>query len=178
LLQVPYLKIVGGVVLLWIAVQLLVPDSGSAIQLTTRTGVAAVMRTVILADVVMSLDNVLGVAAAAHGNLHLIVLGLLFSVPLIVFGSTLLLKLMDRLPLVVTGGAALLGYVAGEMLLSDAVTGSQSELPAWIRFGVPLLAAGCVVACGKRLAYQRRRASPALVDLVEPTPPRRDSEPS
>lgn len=120
LLTLPWLKIVGAVLLVYIGVQLLMDggddeDGGSA----EHTTMAAAIKTILIADLVMSLDNVLGVAAAAKGNLTLLVLGLAISIPLIIFGSTLMLKLMERFPIIITLGAALLGYLAGEMLVSD-----------------------------------------------------------
>ena len=120
LLTLPWLKIVGAVLLVYIGVQLLM-DGGDEEGAggAEHTTMAAAIKTILIADLVMSLDNVLGVAAAAKGNLTLLVLGLAISIPLIIFGSTLMLKLMERFPVIITLGAALLGYLAGEMLVSD-----------------------------------------------------------
>jgi predicted tellurium resistance membrane protein TerC len=84
-----------------------------------HAGLAAAIKTIVVADLVMSLDNVVGVAAAAKGNVPLLVFGLVISIPLIIFGSTLILKLMDRFPIIIVLGAALLGWVAGEMAMTD-----------------------------------------------------------
>jgi YjbE family integral membrane protein len=119
LLAMPYLKIVGAVLLVYIGVDLLSgggDDDGHGKEIN---GMAAAIRTILIADLVMSLDNVLAVAAAAKGNVPLLVLGLLISIPLIIFGSTLLMKIMERFPIIITLGAALLGFLAGEMLLTD-----------------------------------------------------------
>lgn len=119
LLTLPFLKIVGAGLLTYIGVDLLMGegdgDGGSA----EVSGMFNAIRTILVADLVMSLDNVLAVAAAAQGNLPLLVVGLLVSIPLIVFGASLLTKVMERFPIIITIGAALLGFLAGEMLLTD-----------------------------------------------------------
>jgi YjbE family integral membrane protein len=123
LLELPYLKLVGGVLLLYVGVQLLLDEEDEEEHGTppAEVGVWMAVRMILVADVVMSLDNVLAVAAAAHNDLSLLVIGLGLSVPLIVFGSTLLLKVMQRWPLIVTAGGGLLGYLAGGMLSTDPV---------------------------------------------------------
>src|SRR6478609_696280 len=118
LLGQPYLKLIGAALLLWIGIGLLKGDDDDA-ELEGHSNLIAAIRTIVVADLVMSLDNVIGVAAAAKGNLLLLVLGLVISIPLIIFGSTLILKLMNRFPVIITLGAALLGWVAGEMAISD-----------------------------------------------------------
>jgi len=116
---------------------------------------AAAIRTILVADLVMSLDNVLAVAAAAKGNTPLLIIGLAVSIPLIVFGSTLLLKVMERFPIIITLGAALLGFLAGEMLLTDpAVTARFGELSHEVVNGAGAIGAVIVVAVG--LWMQRR----------------------
>ena len=131
MLKWPYLKIVGALLLLYIGISLLSEggeDEGGHKEIG---GMAAAIRTILVADLVMSLDNVLAVAAAAKGNTALLIIGLAVSIPLIIFGSTLLLKVMDRFPIIITLGAALLGFLAGEMLLTDpavvARIGEQSH---------------------------------------------------
>jgi YjbE family integral membrane protein len=123
LLSQPYLKLVGAALLLWIGVGLLKGGDDSG-DLKAHSNLAAAIKTIIVADLVMSLDNVIGVAAAAKGNVPLLVIGLIISIPLIIFGSAIILKLMTRFPVIITIGAALLGWVAGEMAVSDpALTG-------------------------------------------------------
>jgi YjbE family integral membrane protein len=116
LLTLPYLKIIGAVLLVYIGVDLLKGEEEGDDHGKEINGMAAAIRTILVADLVMSLDNVLAVAAAAKGNLPLLVLGLLVSIPLIIFGATLLTKVMERFPIIITIGAALLGFLAGEML--------------------------------------------------------------
>jgi YjbE family integral membrane protein len=118
LLALPYVHIVGGVLLLWIAVQLALDDH-AAHKVKARSSLFGAVATIVIADGVMSLDNVVAIAGASRGSLELMIFGLLLSVPLIVFGSTLLLKLLDRFPIIAWGGAALLGWIAGEMIAAE-----------------------------------------------------------
>ena len=118
LLQLPYLKLVGAVLLLWIGVQLLLPEEGEE-NIDGHDNMMAAIRTILVADLVMSLDNVIAVAAAAGDSVILLILGLAISIPLVIFGSTLLMKVMERFPIIITAGGALLGFVAGEMAVSD-----------------------------------------------------------
>jgi YjbE family integral membrane protein len=124
LLQYPYLKIIGAVLLFWIGVQLLLPEDDGDGGIKASDKLWAAVRTILIADLVMSLDNVIAVAAAAQSGpeesrLVLLIIGLGLSIPLIIFGSQLLLHVMERFPIIITLGAALLGFVAGEMLVSD-----------------------------------------------------------
>ncbi len=126
LLAFPGLKIVGALLLLWIGVKLLLPDDDAHDGIQGAGSVWAAVRTIIIADFVMSLDNVIAIAGAAQNTvadhrLAYVIFGLLLSVPIIVWGSTLVLKLIDRYPLVVTLGAGLLGWIAGGMLVTDIV---------------------------------------------------------
>ena len=114
MLKWPFLKIIGGVLLVYIGVTLLLEDDDGGDQgAQQNAGLMTAIRTILIADLVMSLDNVLAVAAAAKGNTLLLILGLGISIPLIIFGSTLLLKVMERFPIIITLGAALLGFLAG-----------------------------------------------------------------
>ena len=154
LLALPYLKLIGAVLLVYIGVQLLTDGDGDeedGAHKEVRHGMGAAIRTILIADLVMSLDNVIAVAAAAKGNTMLLIVGLAVSVPLIIFGSTLLMKVMDRFPFIITFGAALLGFLAGEMLVSDpAISHWFTSLPhAELIFGA--LGAVLVVALGKYL---------------------------
>ncbi len=118
LLQLPWLKLVGSVLLFWIGIKLLVPEEDEA-EIAASDKMLAAIKTILIADLVMSLDNVIAVAAAAGGSIVLLVLGLAISIPLVIFGATLLIKLMERFPAIITVGAALIGWVAGEMLAAD-----------------------------------------------------------
>src|SRR5882762_8537239 len=121
LLKLPYLKLLGGVLLLWIAVKLLVPEDDGGDGVKSSSNLLAAIKTILIADLVMSLDNVIAVAAVAKGSIVLLVLGLVISIPLVVFGATMLMKLMESYPVIITVGAALIGYVSGEMLVTDPV---------------------------------------------------------
>ncbi|WP_424205945.1 TerC family protein [Sulfuricaulis sp.] len=159
LLAKPYLKLVGGVLLLWIAIKLLLPDDDGDGETEGNAGMFAAIKTIVIADLVMSLDNVLGVAAVAKGDVVLLVLGLLISMPLIIYGSTLIMRLMGRFPVVITLGAALLGYVAGEMAVTDPVAAPWIEANAtWLHMFAPLLGAVLVVLAGKYFARRKKRA--------------------
>ena len=176
LLALPFLKIVGALLLAWIGIQLLIPDEAEA-ELDGHTNIWAAIKTIIVADFVMSLDNVLGVAAAAKGNVALLIIGLAVSIPLIIYGSTLVLKLMNRFPFIVTAGGGLLGWVAGEMLVTDPAVSSWVDTQAhWLHTGAPLMATMAVVVSGKWIASTKASASETIVvDLKhldeEPAPP-------
>ena len=118
LLTLPWLKLVGCLLLFWIGVKLLIPEEGSE-DINASDNLIAAIKTILIADLVMSIDNVIAVAAAAQGSLTLLILGLAISIPLVIFGSTLLLHLMERWPVIITIGGGLLGFVAGEMLVTD-----------------------------------------------------------
>jgi len=155
MLRWPYLKIVGGLLLLYIGVSLLVEDENGDGTESRAGGLLSAIRTILVADLVMSLDNVLAVAAAAKGDTPLLVIGLAISIPLIIFGSTLLLKVMERLPIIITLGAALLGFLAGEMIFTDpAVSARFGELSPDVVNGAGAVGAVLVVAGG--LWLQRR----------------------
>jgi len=155
MLKWPYLKIVGGLLLLYIGVSLLSDSEGEEGEHQEVGGMLAAIRTILVADLVMSLDNVLAVAAAAKGDTVLLVIGLAVSIPLIIFGSTLLVKVMDRFPIIITLGAALLGFLAGEMIFTDpAVTARFGELAHEIVNAAGIIGAAFVVAIG--LWLQRR----------------------
>jgi YjbE family integral membrane protein len=118
LLTLPWLKLVGSLLLFWIGVKLLVPEDGDA-NISASDNLISAIKTILIADLVMSIDNVIAVAAAAQGSMTLLILGLAISIPLVIFGSTLLLHLMERWPVIITIGGGLLGFVAGEMMVTD-----------------------------------------------------------
>lgn len=152
LLDMPYLKLVGGIALLWIGASML-DSGGDEENIDAHSNLAAAIKTIIIADFIMSLDNVLGVAAAAKGNVVLLVVGLAISIPLIIFGSQLILKLMERFPVIVTLGAGLLGWVAGEMLVTDSSVASWIDSNAsYLHYAVPTAGIVVVIALGKWLA--------------------------
>jgi YjbE family integral membrane protein len=161
LLNQPYLKLVGAALLLWIGVGLLKGEDGEE-EMEGHSNLAAAIKTIVIADLVMSLDNVIGVAAAAKGNVPLLVFGLVISIPLIIFGSTLILKLMNRFPVIITIGAGLLGWVAGEMVLTDPAIHDFVEKHHYLHNILPALGAALVVVVGKWAAS--RSAQPAAAE--------------
>jgi YjbE family integral membrane protein len=166
MLSLPYLKLVGAFLLIWIGVKLLLPeDEHGEDSIKAETKLLGAVKTIIIADFVMSLDNVLGVAAAANGNTLLLVFGLLISIPLIAWSSQLVLKVIDRFPLVIFAGGALLGYVAGEMLVSEAVLASVVESRHYLHQLVPVVGALLVLILGNVLAKRKAQQS-VVVDLL------------
>jgi YjbE family integral membrane protein len=166
LLRMPYLKLAGAALLLWIAVQLLLPEDGDGSHGQAATTLPSAIKTILLADLVMSLDNVVGVAAAAKGEIVLLMIGLGISIPLVIFASRLLLSLMDRFPIIIRLGAGLLGWVAGEMAVTDPVTRPWVDGQApFLHWGAPLLGAILVLVVGQwwaaRKVAARRGAAPA-----------------
>ncbi len=163
LLTLPYLKIVGGIALVYIGVSLLKEggDDEAADHGNAQSGMLTAIRTILVADLVMSLDNVLAVAAAAKGDTVLLIAGLAISIPLIIFGSTLLLKVMERFPIIITLGAALLGYLAGEMTLTDPAIDEYFGHPSHLLVNAAgTLGAALVVLLG---LYAKRRHAAAAV---------------
>ncbi|MEM7407975.1 MAG: TerC family protein [Pseudomonadota bacterium] len=169
LLAVPYLKLVGALLLLWIAVKLVLPEADDDHEnIEEANNLWAAVRTIVIADAVMSLDNVIGIAAAAKGDHVLIILGLLISIPLIIFGSALLLRLLDRYPQIAYIGGALLGYIAGDIVLTDPalvpyvepLLGDGGSMP-WLTWVVPIAGAAFVMVLGgflKRRMLSRSEA--------------------
>jgi len=138
LLDIPFLKLVGGLLLFWIAVKLLLSEEASEDSIASGSSLWEAVKIVAIADIVMSLDNVLAIAAAAHGNTSLIVLGLLISIPLVVFGSTLIMGLLQRFPILVWAGAALLGWISGELIAQEAaLLPTMTELARMLSLSLP-----------------------------------------
>jgi YjbE family integral membrane protein len=157
LLQVPFLKLVGAALLLWIGVKLLAPpDDDEHSNIKGSDKLWGAVKTVIVADLVMSVDNVIAIAGAAQGageqhQMALVVFGLLVSIPIIVWGSQMVLKLMDRFPIIITAGGMLLGWIAGTMAHTDpAIVGFLPQDKSW-NYGLGLAGALLVLAVGKFL---------------------------
>jgi len=167
LLSLPYLKLVGAVLLLWIGIKLILPEEGHGEgNIRAEAHLWGAIKTIIIADFVMSLDNVLGVAAAAHGSVLLLVFGLLVSIPMIAWSSQLVLKLIDRFAFIIYAGGALLGYVAGEMLIGESLFKPIVEGRLYLHWLVPVMCAVFVLAMGWWLAM-RKEAVVRAVDLVD-----------
>jgi YjbE family integral membrane protein len=169
LLGLPFLKLIGSVLLTWIGVSMLIPEDEEA-NIDGASHLWAAIKTIIVADFIMSLDNVLGVAAAAKGNVILLVLGLAISIPLIIYGSTLILKLMTRFPAIITVGGGVLGWVAGEMAISDPILQPWSDgSGGWTHAAAPVLGAFFVVLAGKAAAASKLEAArKALAGEIAP----------
>ncbi len=167
LLHYPYLKLVGAILLFWIGVQLLMPETEHDDGIKSSGQLFAAVRTILIADLVMSLDNVIAVAAAAESGPEasrflLLIIGLGLSIPLIIFGSQVLMGLMQRWPAIITLGAALLGFVAGEMLVSDeAVAPYFTGISSASVTIIEIIGAIGVVVVGKWLAGRKRARAPA-----------------
>lgn len=168
LLQIPYLKIVGAILLFWIGLKLMAPQDEGGHEIDASSNLFGAVKTIIVADAVMSLDNVIAIAGAAKDSIGLVVFGLLVSVPIIVYGSKLVLMLMDRFPLVIVGGAALLGWIAGDMFVHDVVVKEwMLANAAWLKYGAPIAGAVLVVAVGK---FMIARKAPAKQEDVMVAP--------
>ena len=159
LLELPWLKIIGSVLLLWIGVKLLIPEDEDP-DIKASDNMWAAIKTILIADLVMSLDNVIAVAAAAGGHWGLLIIGLAISIPLVIFGATLLLKLMERWPIIITIGAGLLGFVAGEMAWEDGgIAGFTSQFPHMTKYFIAAAGAAFVVLLGKYLGRKAQSRS-------------------
>ncbi len=167
LLALPWLKLVGAALLVWIGVKLLLPEEGEGHgEIAASASLAGAVKTIIVADAVMSVDNVIAVAAAAKDSLALVAFGIAISVPIIVWGSKLVLKLMDRFPWVITVGGGLLGWIAGQMAIGDVVLAERlAGAGPWPTRLAPVAGAALVVALGTLLA-QRVRRKVAAVELA------------
>lgn len=163
LLQLPMLKVVAGLLLIWIGVKLLIPHDEDDKHIEASTQVLSAIKTIIVADLVMSIDNVIGIAGAAqaaheHHQTLLIIFGLVVSVPFIVFGSQVILKLFDRFPIIVTFGGALLGWIGGGLVSSDIVLHDIVPQTSTLHYASCIVGAILVVLIA-RLVISRRRAN-------------------
>ena len=183
LLAIPFLKLAGAILLVWIGIKLLAPDPDDDHgNINASDKLLAAIKTIIVADLVMSIDNVIAIAGAAQGaadhhEMPLVIFGLVISIPIIVWGSQLVIKLMDRFPLIITFGGMLLGWIAGTMAVSDPAVAVANTLPwmpkidqanGWIKYGSGIVGALLVLALGKWLAA-RYAASAAARQSASPT---------
>ena len=158
LLELSFLQVIGGCLLLWIGYQLLTGGEEEEGEAKGKGSMAAAIRTILIADLVMSLDNVIAVAATAQGNMVLLILGLAISIPLVIFGSTLMIKLMDRFPVIITLGAALIGWVGSETIVNDNLLHGVAMAHPWLHYVAAAAGAVLVVAVGKWM--QARQVKP------------------
>ena len=173
LLNLPFLKVVGAILLVWIGVKLLAPDEDGHGDVQGSDKLLAAIKTIIVADLVMSVDNVIAIAGAAQNagehSFLLVVLGLLISIPIIVWGSQLVIKLMERFPFIITAGGMLLGWIAGGMLVSDPALANPDKWQ-WmfklaqtdtLKYAASVAGALLVLAVGKYIVSRRAAAAPA-----------------
>ena len=154
LLELSFLQIIGGILLLYIGAQLLSEDGDEDEGEVEKASLFAAIRTILIADIVMSLDNVIAVAAAAKGNMTLLILGLAISIPMVIFGSAIMIKLMTRFPIIVTFGACLIGWVGGETIASDVALREFSAENPWLHYAAATAGALSVLAIGKYFQAQ------------------------
>ena len=173
LLTLPYLKIIGGLLLFWIAIGLLVPEDGGE-DVDGSDNLCQAIKTILIADLVMSVDNVIAVAGAAKGSMLLLILGLTISIPLVIFGATILMKLMERFPIIITAGAGILGWVAGEMLVTDpSVVDGIKENMGWMHLHTPIgdiswaqiVGVVIVIVVGKWLAARKENSAETITEI-------------
>jgi YjbE family integral membrane protein len=151
-MNLPWLKLVGGLLLVWIAIKLMLPEDEEGHDIEASAHLWGAVKTIVVADFVMSLDNVIGVAGAAQGSVILLLFGLAVSIPLIVWSSQIILRWMERWPLIVLLGAGLLGYVAGQMIFTDpGILGVLPPLPEWSARAAGAIGALVVVLVGRWL---------------------------
>jgi YjbE family integral membrane protein len=155
LLKIPGLLLVGGLMLVWIAYRLLSPDAGDNAHVSPASNFWGAMKTIVIADAVMGLDNVLAVAGAAHGNFLLVVLGLLISIPIVIWGSTMILHWVERFPAIIYIGAAVLAWTAAKMVASEPLIKDYFEIHQTLHWALYAAAIGGVLGLG----YLRNRRS-------------------
>ncbi len=173
LLAIPYLKIGGAILLIWIGIKLLQPESEGEHEIDASTTLLGAIKTIIVADAVMSLDNVIAIAGAAKDDLSLVIFGLIISVPIIVWGSQLVMKIMDRYPITIAIGAGLLGWIAGDMVVTDVVTKDWVSMQAqYLHWVAPATAAVLVILVGKVMAARQQAKVKPIIDLVDDTTPK------
>jgi len=168
LLTLSYVKLVGGALLLWIGIRLVLPqDADGGQEIKAPGSLMSAIRTIVVADLVMSLDNVIAVAAAARDSVFLLIFGLALSIPLMVWASQLILRLMDRYPVIIFGGGALLGWIALSMAITDPVVmPTLAPYEQWLSWIAPLSGALIVIITGKWVAARRPAPSHEIIDLI------------
>ena len=162
LLRIPGLMLVGGLGLVWIAYKLLAPQESDGQHAPVATTFWGAMKTIVIADALMGVDNVLGVAGAAHGAFDLVVIGLLISVPIVVWGSTLVLKLVERFPIITYAGAGVLAYTAAHMIVSEPLLDAVYDPSALNRIATHAVLIAGVLAAGWWAARRHRAAPPSV----------------
>ncbi len=164
LLDYPWLKLIGALLLLWIGIKLLIPEYGGE-NIDASDSLLTAIKTILIADMVMSLDNVVAVAAASGGSLAVLIVGLAVSIPLIIVGATMLLGLMQRWPFIITVGAALIGWIAGDLIVTDHAIEVWVDANAmWLKtfYIAKITGALLVIAIGTALNKRKKPAAAVL----------------
>jgi len=157
LLTIPALKLIGGILLFWIAIKLVLShNKTSDIKVNQEKNLFGAVKTIIIADFVMSLDNSVAIAAAADGNIYLVIFGVLLSIPIIIWGSSLILKLIDNYPIVIYLGSALLGWIGGEMIQTDILFGDNIYLTQLHSITLPVVGSLFVVMFSFVFKYYKK----------------------
>jgi YjbE family integral membrane protein len=157
LLNIPLIQFIGGILLIWIAIKLLIEEKGDGHCNLDADCLMSAVKTIIFADLVMSIDNVIAVAGATRGNIPLLIFSLIISIPLIMWGSNVIMRLMERYPIIVTLGAGLLGYTAGEMILADVfVAGQLQNGLQFLHSIIPVVTTIGVIVAGWLLKSKQR----------------------
>ena len=155
LLEIPGLHLIGGILLVWIAYKLLVDEDEH--EVTAADSLWGAIKTIIIADALMGLDNVLAVAGASHGNFLLVMIGLLVSIPVVMWGSTIILKMIERYPVIVTIGAGILGWTASKMIVGEPFMADYFTSP-WVKYGFELLVVAGILIMGTLKQKQIKRS--------------------
>jgi YjbE family integral membrane protein len=172
LLVMPYVKLAGGAVILWIAVKLLTQGAEEHLDQKEAAGIWQALWIIVVADLSMGIDNMLAVGAASHGSLFLLLFGLGLSIPFVVFMSNMLSKLMDRYPIILWVGAGILGKVGGQMMITDPWVHGILQSPAWVVYVVEATGVVFVCALARLLLRRRQAASETLAPAIESEPAR------
>ncbi len=160
LLDLPLLKVAGGILLVWIGVKLIRDEEEAEVEIPANDRLLAAIRTIILADVAMGVDNVIGVAGAAKGSLLLLLFGLALSIPLVVAGSQIIIRIIGRFPILILAGGGLLGFIAGDMIITDVVTRPWVDANArWLHWALPVAGVVLVVGLAKWLGRNQTQAT-------------------
>jgi YjbE family integral membrane protein len=166
LLNMPFIKLVGGAVIIWIAIKLLTEGAEQECKECESGSIWQALWIIIVADMSMGIDNMLAVGAASKGNLFLLLFGLLLSIPFVVFMSNMLSKLMDRYPLILWAGAAILGKVGGEMMITDPWVYDLLHPPKWVEYAAMAFFVVFVCAFSKWIASRRSTSIPEQTNVT------------
>jgi YjbE family integral membrane protein len=158
LLNIPYLQVVGGVLLLWIGIKLIAEQNNQE-EVAARSNLWGAIKTIIIADVVMSLDNVIAIIGVAKGKVSLLIVGLIVSIPIIIWGSKLIGKFIHRWPIIIVIGSVFLGWTGGEMITDDRQMLKWNELYPWLTWGIPSVFAVLTLVIGSLLRSKNGKKS-------------------